>query len=388
MILFLWFGLSLFVVLKGIITHQTFNNFTIFRYNFLNTIHQHNLYAPQPQHYDDLNHYGPAFSLLIAPFALLPESLGVLLWVFFNAFILYKAVRSLPFKKDVYLPVLLICAHELMTASANVQSNAMIAAFILLSFSLIKKQRDFWAALLIALGTLIKLYGIVGLAFFLFSDNKLKLLAGLAFWSVLLFFLPMAISSPAFIVQTYHDWYIDLVAKNNVNQSSFLQDISVMGMIRTVFHVEGLKNIYIISPALLLFILSYSRVKYFNSLQYQLLMLSSVLIFTVIFSSSAESSTYIIAFAGVAIWFMNLNRPISILEIGLLVFAIIVTSFSPSDLFPRSVRMEYIVPYKLKSLPCLLIWLKILHEILTRDFDVQKVNDPNHNIHNLESNTV
>jgi hypothetical protein len=70
----------------------------------------------------------------------------------------------------------------------------------------------------------------------------------------------------------------------------------------------------------------------------------------------------------VAIWFMNLNRPVTGFEIFLLVFAIIITSFSPSDLFPRFINRTYIQPYKLKALPCLLIWLKIIYETLTRKF--------------------
>lgn len=368
----LWFGLSFLIVLKGILTHQLFNNYLVFKYNFINTIHQHNLYTYQPEHFDDLNHYGPVFSLIIAPFALMPDSIGVLMWVMFNAFILFKAIQLLPIKENQYVVILLICAHELMTASANVQSNPMIAGLIILSFSFIKKKQDFWAALMIALGTFIKLYGIVGLAFFFFSENKLKFIGSFLFWSMVLFVLPMFISSPAFIIQTYHDWYHDLVAKNASNQGSDLQEICVMGLIRRIFNYPGLKNIYVIAPGIVLFALSYLRPKSFKFQQYQLLILSSALIFAIIFSSSSESSTYIIAFAGVAIWFMNLDRPVTKYEVFLLIFALIITSLSPSDLFPRYIRMEYVVPYKLKALPCFLIWLKIVYETLTRDFSKQE----------------
>jgi len=368
----LWFGLSFLIVLKGILTHQIFNNYLVFKYNFINTIHQHHLYSYQPEHFNDLNHYGPAFSIIIAPFALMPDSIGVLMWVMFNAFILFKAIQALPIKENQYVVILLICAHELMTASANVQSNPMIAGLIILSFSFIKKKQDFWAALMIALGTFVKLYGIVGLAFFFFSENKLKFIGSFLFWSVILFILPMLISSPAFIIQTYHDWYDDLVAKNLSNQSSLLQEICVMGLIRKIFNYPGLKNIYVIAPAIVLFALSYLRLKIFKAVQYQLLILSSALIFAVIFSSSSESSTYIIAFSGVAIWYMNLNRPVTQYEVFLLIFALVITSLSPSDLFPRYIRMEYVVPYKLKALPCFLIWLKIIFETLTRDFSKQE----------------
>jgi hypothetical protein len=368
----LWFGLSFLIVLKGILTHQLFNNYLVFKYNFINTIHQHNLYTYQPEHFEDLNHYGPVFSIIIAPFALMPDSIGVLLWVMFNAFILFKAIQLLPIKENQYVIILLICAHELMTASANVQSNPMITALVILSFNFIKKEQDFWAALMIALGTFIKLYGIVGLAFFFFSDNKLKFIGSFIFWSAVLFVLPMLISSPAFIIQTYQDWYHDIVAKNASNQGSVLQEICTMGLIRKIFNYPDLKNLYIIAPAMIIFALSYLRLKSFKLPQYQLLILSSALIFAVIFSSSSESSTYIIAFAGVAIWYMNLNRPVTGYEKFLLIFALVLTSLSPSDLFPRYIRTEYVVPYKLKALPCFLIWLKIVYETLFRNFATQE----------------
>jgi hypothetical protein len=66
---------------------------------------------------------------------------------------------------------------------------------------------------------------------------------------------------------------------------------------------------------------------------------------------------------------MNLDRPVTPFEIFLLVFAIVVTVFSPSDLFPRFLRVNYIIPYKLKALPCVLIWLKIIYEIISRKFE-------------------
>jgi hypothetical protein len=364
----LWFGAGLFLVVKGLLSGKSPNNYLIFKHNFLNLIHEQNLYIQQPEFYFDRNHYGPVFAIVIAPFTFLPDALGILLWVLFNAFILYKAIQLLPLKKNSYLVILLLCVNDMAGSSMYFQFNPTIAALIIFSFYFIRKKQDFWAALMIALGTFTKIYGIVGLAFIFFSETRLKLIASFVFWSVVLFFLPMAISSPEFIVNTYHDWYADLLEKNSENASSGMQDVSVMGFIRRVFNFPHFQNLFVIVPAVFLFGLSYIRTDYFKSTQYQLLILASVLIFTVIFSSSAESPTYIIAFTGVSIWFMNLNRPVTGLEIGLLVFAIIISSSPFPDLFPKAIKM-YILPYRLKALPCLLIWLKIIFETLTRKFE-------------------
>jgi len=140
-----------------------------------------------------------------------------------------------------------------------------------------------------------------------------------------------------------------------------------MGMVRKMM-VPNLSNLVVLLPGVLLFALSYVRIKLFSNLNYQLLIVASTLIFPVIFSTGSESPTYIIAFVGVAIWYINSGRPVSALEVFLLVFALILTSLSPSDLFPRYLKEHYVDPYALKALPCFLIWLKIIYEALFRQF--------------------
>ncbi|WDF53561.1 glycosyltransferase family 87 protein [Mucilaginibacter sp. KACC 22063] len=370
----LWFGLSLAAVIKQV-AHGHFNNYFIYKYVFINLTHQQNLYNPQP-YYFDTNHYGPLFGLLIAPFSYLPDGFGAILWVLFNAAILYWAIWQLPFTINQRLAVLLICAHELMTAAFAVQFNPSMAAIIILSFVFVNRKQDMWATLLIVAGTMIKLYGIVGLAFFFFSKDKLRFIWTFIMWSVILFVLPMAISSPQFVVQSYHDWYVSLAHKNGENTISTMQDISVMGMIRRIFKYPQLSNAIVILPGMLLFATAYLRIKEFGNTHFRLLLLASTLIFTVIFSTGSESPTYIIAFTGVAIWFMNLDRPVIGFEVFLLVFALLITSLSPSDLFPKYINKHYIKPYAFKALPCFVIWLRIIYETLTRKFNSQSAVAP------------
>ena len=377
-ILFLWFVPSLLAVIKGVYfgdgSTANYNNYIIYKHNFLNVIHQHALFGPEPQYYFDLNHYGPVFALVIAPFALLPEHIGVLLWVFFNCWILYKAVMMLPLTKEQCLLILLINVNSMIGSSGNVQVNPFITALVIFSYVFIKRKQDFWAALVIILGTSIKLYGIVGLAFFFFSDNKLRLIAGLLFWSAVLFVLPMFISSPTYILHTYLSWYPDLLAKNAANVVSDRGNRSVMGMVSKIFNLKHLANLIVLTPALILMAIVYFRVKFWTDTRYQLLMLASVLIFTVIYSTGSEPPTYIIAFIGVALWFMVLPRPVTGFEWFLLIFALLVTSFSNSDIIPKYIRVNFILPYALIALPCLLIWLKIIYEMLFRRFGNEPLN--------------
>jgi hypothetical protein len=372
-ILSLWFGLSLFAVLKGIrindgVITNTHNNYIIYRHNFLNLINQHSLFGAEPEFYFDLNHYGPVFGLIIAPFALLPDYVGVVLWVMFLCWSLYYAIIKLPLTDQQKTMILLLNINSMMGSSGNVQVNPLIIAFVLFSFIFIRKQQDFWAALMIVLGTAVKLYGVVGLAFFFFSENKIKFILSLIFWSVVLFVLPMAVSSPEFIIKTYRDWYPDLVAKNAANMTSTRAYVCVMGMISRIFKIENFPTLVVLVPGMIVFAISMMRIKYWKNLHYQLLLVASTLIFSIIFSSSSEPPTYIIAFIGVSIWFVNLDRPITGYERFLIIFALVLTSFSPSDLFPRYLRVNYVIPYYLMVLPCLVLWFKIVYEMLFRKF--------------------
>ena len=44
------------------------------------------------------------------------------------------------------------------------------------------------------------------------------------------------------------------------------------------------------------------------------------------------------------------------------------TSLSPSDLFPAYLRREWVQPYALKALPVVLVWLKLCYEMLNKDY--------------------
>ena len=82
-------------------------------------------------------------------------------------------------------------------------------------------------------------------------------------------------------------------------------------------------------------------------------------------------STYIIAFCGVAIWYKCVPWKRTKWDLALLIFAFILTSMSPSDLFPKYLRQTYVIPYALKALPCVIIWLKLSYELLTRNYNYE-----------------
>jgi Glycosyltransferase family 87 len=371
---FLWVLATFFAVIPKYFGN--FNNYKIYKGVFWHVVNQTPLYTEYPLEYFDKNHYGPIFAFVIAPFAVLPDWVGVFLWTLFLVTLVVWALRQLPLKSVQIAVIMWLCLNEYLISAQSFQVNAIMVFIILMSYIYITKKQDFWSAMLISLGFFIKLYGIVGLAFFFFSKQKSKFILSLIFWSTIFFVAPMIISSPTYIVERYLEWFIELVSKNSSNVAlGTYQDFSVMGVVRRVLGDASIPNTPFLIIGLLLFGLPYLRLKAYTNQKFQLLLLASVLIFTVIFSSGSESPTYIIAFVGVAIWFVIQEVPKSKFVVFMIIFALILTSFSHTDLFPNYIVENYIRKYSLKAVPCIFIWLVIVYQMLTDKFEAISENE-------------
>jgi hypothetical protein len=344
----------------------------IFKNVFWHSLHQEHLYQLYPEQYFDKNHYGPLFAILIAPFAILPNYLGLLLWGMMNVYLLFYAVGKLPISFWGKNIILLISLIETLTAIQNLQFNPMLCSWIILSYVAIKNSQIRLAAFLIVASTFIKLYGVVALPFIFFTKDYKKLIGYLILWAIILFCLPMFISSPEFIYQSYIDWFHVLLEKNTENVNSYLnesmQDISVMGFVKRTTSFHHLANFYFIITAGILMLLPLYRFSKWGNTNFQLTYLAQLLIGLVIFSTSAESPTYVIAVVGFSIWYvLHAPKPALYMYV-LLILVLILTVFSPTDLFPDLLQ-AIVVKFALKALPCFLAWLLISYNLLFNQFD-------------------
>jgi Glycosyltransferase family 87 len=365
----------IYMLVALVVTLQKFsrdsiNNYKIFKYVFYNFRDGKNIYDLYPGLFDDCNHYGPFFSLIIAPFALLPDGFGCVLWNLANTAFLIFAIQQLNFseRKKAFLCWFLL--QELITALMYTQFNVALIGLIILSCVYLEKQAFVKASTNLVVGLLVKIYGIVGLAFwpFLAWKNKLKYSLILAITLLVLWALPSLLSSWDFNLQSYLDWQASLSLKNNDNQIlGNAQDISVMGVVRRILQDASIPNIYFIAPGLLLFALPYLRFSQYQHLAFRYLILANVLLFLVLFSTGSESPTYVIAVTGVAIW-MNLQEKLKAWDWALLGLVMLLTCFGMSDLFPKSFKTNYIQKYSLKAVPCILVWLRICYDLMTKDF--------------------
>ena len=344
------------------------NNYLIYRASFYHLKDHLNLYLSYPKEYYDVFLYGPVFTVFIAPMALLPEGFGFLIWELLNTALFLYAIHLLPFTNKVKILILLFCVIEFANSVHYMQINPIITAFIILSYLFVKKEKGQWAALFIVLGALIKFYPIAGVAFFVFSKQKLKFISWIDIWLIIFLILPALICGPTFLIKSYHDWFAVLISKNQLNESlTSGQDWCIMGVVRRLSQYRDIPNWPFLLGGAVIFGIPLLRLKQYASQKFQLQVLCSVLIMVVIFSTGSEHPTFIIATAGAVIYIMMEEKPFTPLNIMFLILLLVITGLGPSDVFPRPMRV-WMQNYAVKAWPCIIIWLKIAFELIFKDF--------------------
>lgn len=77
----LYLVLAVWAVLMQYFSGSGHNNFDIYSGVARHFFAERPLFGPSPAEYADMNHYGPLFAFIIAPFVWLPHLMGVMLWV-------------------------------------------------------------------------------------------------------------------------------------------------------------------------------------------------------------------------------------------------------------------------------------------------------------------
>lgn len=365
----LWVVIPLAVIIvKYSLGPSAYNNYLIYKHVFLHLLKSKDLYAFYPSEYLYQNHYGPSFSLVIAPFAMLPDGAGMVLWGLANSLALGYAIFRLPMDEKARLTTAAIVLPEMTGSIQNQQFNPMLTASIVMAFIWVCEGRLFRAALLISGGTLVKLYGILGVLFTPFDGRYLRMTLMMVAAMTLLVCLPMLYSDPEFILRSYHDWYLRLLGKNSenihTNLTNGMQDLSMMGMIRRITGWYDMPNLYVMLPGALLMLAPLIRFDKFSDIRFRLTYLSQILLGIVLFSTSSESPTYVIAVTGFAIWY-SIHNPPSRWMLALLILMFVLTILPATDIFPRQIKKEWVNRYALKALPCTIAWMALTIEILT-----------------------
>ncbi len=346
--------LTLLISLREAFLAPPVDNFLAFKYSFFHLIENKNLYGPYPDEYKTYYNYGPFFATLMVIWAYFPTWLGVVLWNFWHLANYLIAIRFLPIDKKNKVFLYWFCLQELVTSLMNVQTNPTITALMMGFLILSERKQVFWAAGILVFGLFFKIYAVVVGALFILYPNKVKFIIFCTFWAVVFFILPLLFISWNQLLFLYTEWYEQL------QSHSTRESMTVMGIFNALI-MEEIPRIWIMGTGILLTCGIFFKVKYHNDLNFKLIYLASLLIFAVIFNPGSESPTYIIAVAGVALWYVV--SPKTNWHLILLVLVFVFTCLSPTDIVPSYERQTFFEPYQVKAMPCVLVWLVIIYEL-------------------------
>ncbi len=337
--------------------YTKYNNYIIFSQSYHHLKNNQDLYIAYPDEHWDLFKYTPTFSVFFGFFTLFPDWLGLNLWNLLNVLVFLSAIYYLPRLNNIQKGwLLLIVLLEFMGSMMGEQSNALIAGLLVFSFGLLENKKLLIASLCIVLTVFIKLFGVVGFALFLFYPQKWKLALYSLGWTLIMLLIP-------FIFIDYEQYMALISSYDNMltNDHIISNGFSVMGWLNSWFSLN-VSSLVVVLTGAAVFLLPLARIKAYKYFSFRYLTLASLLLWIVIFNHKAESPIYIIAMTGVALWFIEGKK--SPINIFLLVLALVFTSLSSTDLFPTYLRTDFIQPYAIKAFPCILIWMKIIYDMM------------------------
>jgi hypothetical protein len=353
----LWAGAVVAATLQQGVAHQN-NNFLIFRAASLHLLHGQDLYAAYPALHKDFYKYSPSFALLFLPFALPPFALAMLLWNALNAGALYLTLGTVLPRRAADTACAIVFL-DMLGSLQNVQSNAVVAALIIGSFAAYERRRTVLGSVAVITGAAIKIFPLAGASFAIFHPRRGRVAVALVVAAVVMLLLPLLVTPPATIVAQYASW------RAIETKDALARGFSVMEMLQLLFHrdwpnwpLQLAGVVALVAPVL-------ARRDRWSEWSFRRLYLCSVLVFCVIFNHQAESPTFVIAIAGVAIWFTSLTRRTR-LDWALMALVVLGTILASSDAMPRVVQRDLFDAYRVKVVPCILLWLELQRRLWAR----------------------
>ncbi|MBN2863512.1 MAG: DUF2029 domain-containing protein [Bacteroidales bacterium] len=301
-----------FLITLNEVAKLAHNNFQIFSYGSLDFWRGINPYSGW-NHLSllgkqlDLFLYGPVFSILFTPFTLLPWWLGPFCWNFFTYSLFYWSVFTLPDEYD-FVKKKLIFFYPLLTLFCtllSLQFNPVIASLFLFSFTLLEKNKGFWAVMLILLSTFTKVYGIFQLTMLLFYPKlRNNVLSGILI-AIVLLFLPVINIPPTELVDYYQSWISTVTSHSDASRFFSIYRI-VCTYFKTLEPYMGFLSlaIFIMILTFTIFRLRSFKESFFCRARFLGILMSWV----ILFGLSSEKHTYVIAMTGYIIWYLS-SRP-------------------------------------------------------------------------------
>jgi hypothetical protein len=341
------------------------NNFLILRTSSLHLVTGQDLYAAYPAIHRDFFKYSPTFAFLWAPFAVLPPVPGYMLWAAACVSALYAGITRalLPSQAVVALALSWLAVFGDLQRS---QSNALCAGLMILAWAGLERGNQWRPAMAIAAATFVKLFPIAAVALTVFHKRKVRfgvicalvLVAGVA--------LPLLVTSPTTLAMQYKSWFRiesrDAIPLARYGTGGADLYAGLMGQFRVWWGVRWPNWPAQMAGVVILMVPLALRRRWWDRRQFRVLFLASMLVFCVLFNHQAESPSYSIAIIGASIWYAVSER--TWWRTALISACIVIVNVASTDLMPRTWYREWYVPYLVKTIPLIPLWIVMQLELL------------------------
>jgi len=306
--------------------------------------------------------YGPLFNVLFAPFACLPGLAGPVAWNMFHFTMWFAAIFTLPHltreekcKSFLYTFLILACTQ------LSFQYNVAVGYMFLFAYSLLERDKGFWAVLLIMISGFTKIYGIFQLGLLVcypkfWRNMGYALLIGAVFLA-----LPAIGTSWEKLPGWYGEW-IDALASHK--------------------DTREWKNIFYLRPLNLLAVRMWAQVgvlaalaaglfarrRQWGSVYFRIAALACLMGYVILFSNSSEGHTYVISLIGYMMWYWTMHRGGALTRFDRAlfwaVFAVVVVM--PVDVLCPPAVMNFFYDAQINLWLLVILWLRLVWTAFVR----------------------
>src|SRR5256884_126723 len=297
----------------------------------------------------------PTFAVLFAPLAYLPFALTFLCWTLLNGLLLWYALDRLLPEREATVALALLYLEVLLALQYG-QSNALVAALMVLAFVAFEARRPVGAAVSITLGAAVKLFPLAALSVAVSHPRRLRFAAIFIAVLAAAIALPLAAIPSGDLLAQYRSWHA-IEAKDTLRRG-----YSLMHYVHAWFGVDWPNWPLQAAGTALLLLPVVLRPDRCASLEFRRLFLCSLLVYSVLFNHASESPSFVVAYAGIVIWYVS--SPPSRVRAAVMALTLLVMVVHDVDVVPRWVKYDLLVPYRIKGIPCLVAWFVMQWELL------------------------
>lgn len=300
--------------------------------------------------------YGPLFNILFAPFAYLPAWLGPFVWNLFNFTMWFVAIFTLPgrFTRDEKCKSFLYTFLILACTQLSFQYNVAVGYMFLFAYSLLERDKGFWAVLLMMISGFTKVYGHFQLGLLLCYPHFWRNVGYALGIGVVLLAAP-AVNMPFGELPAYYGkWVAALTEHKSTRTWMNLFYLRPFGLLRYQMAVQ-------IGVLAALAVGLVANCRKWRQPFFRLAALAVLMGYVILFSNSSEGHTYVITLIAYQFWYwsMKCGGALNLLDRIVYWATFVVVVVMPVDVICPMPVMEFFYGWQLNLWLLLYLWLRI-----------------------------